>query len=160
MIPATMIYDIAEEIRVLFRDTSFRLKDETGGYRLPNVYEHALPPTSKDAPPRVPWLLVSLYNGEQTSPAEPRRVTVQLICQIFDDNPNMQGYMDAMNMLERICQDLYGKTVIAGKYEVVYPYQFAVLSDVRHPYYSAGLIIRVEMPGTTPQTQIGVYPYD
>lgn len=159
MVPARMIHDFADEIRELFQSSSFQLKDENGEYRYPVVFEHALPAPLKGSPLRAPWLLVSLYNGEQTSAADPRTVTLHITCLTADNAEDMQGYLDSMNMLERVCQHLYSKTIIAGQYDVIYPYQFAVLDDVRYPYFSAGLAIRVQLHGTTPQNPIGGYSY-
>lgn len=159
MVLANIIADFAQEIRGLFHHSNFRLKDEHGEYRHPVVFEHALPPQKRGELPHVPWLLVTLYNGEQASADDPRLVTLHITCMTVDSTENMQGYLDAINMLERVCQHLYSKTIIADKYEVVYPYQFAVLDDVRYPYYSAGLAIKVQLQGTTPQNPIGGYSY-
>jgi len=159
MIPSNMLRDFEEEIRSAIKTANFILKDENGEYRLPEVFEHTLPPISKSSQPRVPWVLVTLYSGDQASASDPRQVTLHIICKTFDDNENMMGYIDSMNLIELICQHLYSKTIIAGQYNVIYPYQFAVLDDVRYPYFSAGLAIRVQLPGTTPQNPIGGYSY-
>jgi len=159
MVPAQMIKDFADEIKMALTEAGFMLPDETGKLQLSNVYAHALPPPKRDDPAKVPWVLVYLHTGAQSSASEPRVVTVHITCMTYDDKDNMQGYIDAMNLLELICQYLYGKTIIAKRYSVTYPYQFAVLDDAKFPYFSAGLSISVKLPGTTPQNQIGGYAY-
>lgn len=159
MILANIVPDFANEIRTLLADQNFYTADASGEMKVPTVFEHTVPPPQSKNDSNVPWVLVSLYNGEQNSPADPRTATLHIICMTIDANRNMQGHLDAINLIEMICQHLYSKVQIAGQYEMAYPYQFAVLDDAKYPYFEAGLSVKVEMQGATPQNPIGGYAY-
>jgi hypothetical protein len=149
--PADLIQDTAEKLRVLFAKKKTLYKNAKGELVTPEVYEQTLPAPPEN--PQTPYVLVSLYNGEQPGPDSPREVALHIICQTYDDAKNMQGYKDGLNLLEFILQHIYGKTIIAGKYEAKYPCQFATLDGVTYPYFAAGAAIRVECAGLCPQNQ-------
>lgn len=155
----TLVEDFAQEIKQILSDEHYTLIDEQDTVRLPTVYAHCLPPRSKDKPPLVPWVLVSVYNGEQSSAIDPRRVTLHITNMIYDDHENMQGYRDALQMIEVICRHLYNQSFVGGKYEVAYPFEFAALDDVNFPYFAAGLAVKVELPGIAPQNREGGHAY-
>lgn len=154
-----MIEDFADAIQVILQRENFLLPDANNQLLIPKAYAHALPSTSKQEPIRPPYVVVSLYNGEQISATDPEVVTLHIIDTVHDANKNMQGYRDAMQLLDVIRRNLYSCPIVANRYEVVYPYQFAAIDDERYPYFSAGLAIKVELPGTTPQNPIGGYTY-
>lgn len=155
----TLIEDFANEIQQLLKAEHIILPVENGTPRIPCVYAHTLPPSSKATPPLVPWVLVTLHEGEQTSATEPCKATLHITDMIYDDREDMQGYQDAILLIERICWHLYGQSFVAAKYEVAYPFRFAVIDDVRYPYFSAGLEVKVEFPGTAPEKLNGGYAY-
>lgn len=158
MTPVNMIQDLAQVLDEMFRKSHFRLKNRDGEFVYPTIYRHAFPAKSKEDVLRYPYLLVYIHNGEQASENDPTLITVHFICGVFDDSSDMQGFADAMNMLEKVRQCLYGEQQVARFYDVIYPYSFAVLEDVRYPYFQAGLAVTVELPGLVEKKE--GYRYD
>lgn len=149
----TLVEDFAAEVRAILARENLFYQNEKGERQLPGVYAHALPPAARGKPNRTPWVLVALYNGEQASGDDPLSAKLHITNMVYDASESMQGGRDALGIIGAICRNLYAQSFVAGKYEVLYPYQFAVLDDVTYPYFAAGLAIPVQLAGAAPQNK-------
>ena len=67
------------------------------------------------------------------------------IC-VYDQDPNRQGFRDALHIVNTILTH-YGRNGIVGRrYEVQYPIQWVVPEEDTHPYYFAGMALKLAAP--------------
>lgn len=101
-------------------------------------------PKQEDVPEA--YVIVRLPVGELPAQNERQQVEAILVVCVYDPDPNRQGFRDALHIVNTIMTH-YGKNGIVGRrYEVQYPIKWAVQEEDNHPYYFAGMALRLAAP--------------
>lgn len=137
MIPVFLQDALVEELKELFK--GYKLTNSKKDLSDIHVFPQNLPFRKKeeDSVP-FPYILVCLEEGE-ISDYENYNVKLHLIIGIHDSNPNAQGDRDVINMITRIYQHLFGKKIIADKYEIMHPFVWVLQDEDTHPKYIGGI---------------------
>jgi hypothetical protein len=79
-------------------------------------------------------------------------VTVRIFFHAYDENPNSQGYLDVINMIEVVSQALtsYGQKGINDAYPIVMPIEWKLIEEHTFPHYIGEMITRWELPSARP----------
>lgn len=141
------------DIQQLFEHS--RRENSLGVVRPVAVYAQDLPireaddeGEDKDAPPE-PFVIVRLRSGEVATEDSAHVVEVALVVCINDPSPDRQGCRDALHIVNEIYRHYVTNGIIAGKYDVQYPFKWVTQDVDTHPYYYAGISMNVEMPAYT-----------
>lgn len=148
MTPEFLLDALVEEIKELFRH--HRRANSLGTEREINVFPQDPPIREGDdegenteAPPE-PYVTVRLVDGGIDSEDDPHMINVVLLVSTYDRNPNRQGFRDAMHIIGTMYRHFIKKRLVAGKYLIRYPFKWAIPDDDHHPYYYAGMSMRIE----------------
>lgn len=101
-----------------------------------------------EAPEDVPepYVVVRLREGELPAQGEAQEVDAVLVVCVYDPDPNRQGFRDALHIVNKIMIH-YGENGIVGRrYEVQYPIKWVVQEEDNHPYYFAGVALKLAAP--------------
>ena len=128
------------------------LINSQGVKRTVQVYRQDLPfregpdeEPDEEAPPE-PYVLVRLYQGELPAPDTRQKVDVVLTICVMDEDPNRQGYRDALHIINSILIHYGANNIVGRRYEVQYPIKWATQEDDTHPYYFAAMALQFEAP--------------
>jgi hypothetical protein len=61
-------------------------------------------------------------------------VTLKIIVGVFSEDPQ-DGWRDAINIIQRIWQELFKRRVIAKRYRVEYPMKFEIPEEQPYPHW-------------------------
>lgn len=160
MIAAFLQDDLIEELRNIFQH--FRLPDPTGE-RVPlNVYSQDLPiPEAQEIPDTVtdeeleegtydamaesipfPYIVVRVMDGEIKSPGSDQTVDINLLIGVIARTHDNQGHRDVMNIIQKIYERFAKNSVLAARYECLYPMQWALQEEGSFPYYFGGMSLQ------------------
>ena len=93
-----------------------------------------------------PYVVVFLREGELPAQGELQNVDVVLVVCVCDPDPDRQGFRDALHIVNKIMTH-YGENGIVGRrYEVQYPIKWVVQEEDKHPYYFAGVALKLAAP--------------
>ena len=93
-----------------------------------------------------PYVIVRLPGGELPAQDERQTVEAVLVVCVCDPDPNRQGFRDALHIVNTILTH-YGENGIVGKrYEVQYPIKWVTQEEDTHPYYFAGMALKLAAP--------------
>lgn len=147
MTPAMLINDLANDLQALFTGKTFKLANGESGAL--NIYQQHIPIAAfgGDEDACYPYLMIKLEQHSQLDATGPTECQVTVFAGIFDDNEDLQGYKDLMNIMEDIRQHFLGQGVIAGKYRLTYPLAVVYSEDDYYPYFVAALECHWLLPG-------------
>ena len=150
MIPIFLQDSMIDELNELF--ANFRSKNVKGEMVPLNIYPQSLPArkAQKDTA-HYPFIVVKLLDGEDPDETSSNTCKLYFHCGIWDDNENMQGHRDCMNILQKLYEHLMRKRMFAGKFIIEYPIRWTLTEEDYYPYYYGGLetnwtIGKVTMP--------------
>jgi hypothetical protein len=145
MIPLILQDELVERIKAEFE--SFTLKNLKGETVPIQVFSQHLPAKSKekDVSP-YPCIVIRLADGSETNGEDPQGAKVLFIVGTVDRDSNNQGYRDAINVIQKIYQNLKRNPFVDNKFEMVYPINWAYHDEDAEPYYFAGLETNWEIP--------------
>ena len=107
------------------------------------------PDLEPEQPPEdVPehYVIVRIPGGELPNQDTRQQVELVLVICVYDPDPNRQGFRDALHIVNTILTH-YGRNGIVGRrYEVQYPIQWVVPEEDTHPYYFAGMALKLAAP--------------
>ena len=93
-----------------------------------------------------PYVIVRIPGGELPNQDTRQQVELVLVICVYDPDPNRQGFRDALHIVNTILTH-YGRNGIVGRrYEVQYPIQWVVPEEDTHPYYFAGVALKLAAP--------------
>jgi len=93
-----------------------------------------------------PYVIVRIPGGELPNQDTRQQVELVLVICVYDPDPNRQGFRDALHIVNTILTH-YGRNGIVGRrYEVQYPIQWVVPEEDTHPYYFAGMALKLAAP--------------
>ena len=90
--------------------------------------------------------MVRLYQGELPAPDTRQKVDVVLTICVVDQDPNRQGYRDALHIVNSILTHYGENNIVGRRYEVQYPIKWATQEEESHPYYFAAVALTFEAP--------------
>lgn len=141
---------LTEDLKRLFKDLS--LRNSNGTEQRVNVYRQNLPvregvdeEMNPDAPPE-PYILVKLSGGEMPGNGEALTAEAVLLICVYDEAKDRQGYRDMLHIVNVIMLHYGAFSILARKYEIVYPIEWAAQDDDTHPYYFGAVGIDFEIP--------------
>ena len=105
-------------------------------------------PTAETEPEDVPepYVIVRVPGGELPAQDTRQQVEVILVVCVYDPDPGRQGFRDALHIVNTIMTH-YGKNGIVGRrYEVQYPIKWVTQEEDTHPYYFAGMALKLAAP--------------
>ena len=93
-----------------------------------------------------PYVIVRVPGGELSAQDTRQQVEIVLVVCVYDPDPGRQGFRDALHIVNAIVTH-YGKNGIVGRrYEVQYPIKWATQEEDTHPYYFAGIALKLAAP--------------
>lgn len=115
------------------------------------VFEQHLPVKAKSQSRNpdselYPCIIVYLDEGERNDVNASNQVKVFLVIGVYDDEFDNQGYRDAMNVVEKIIQDLERSPVIENRFEMKHPLKWKYDDDDNGPYHFAWIETYFEIP--------------
>lgn len=137
---------LVKEIRALFADARF--KNTKGKEVELNVYSQFLPAkrAGQDADP-FPYAIVRVQDGNLSALSEPETCNVFIFFGVWDDSLDFQGYKDVLNAITRLKIHLFAKQIIDKRYQITYPFDWAIDEDEKnHPYYFGGAQTTWKLP--------------
>ena len=105
-------------------------------------------PTAETEPEDVPepYVIVRVPGGELPDQDTRQQVEVILVVCVCDPDPGRQGFRDALHIVNAIMTH-YGENGIVGRrYEVQYPIKWVTQEEDTHPYYFAGMALKLAAP--------------
>ncbi len=147
---------VVADLEQLFKGES--LKNSAGVERRIQVFPQDLPIRAgadlepeqlEEQPPEdvpEPYVIVRIPGGELPGQDTRQQVELVLVICVYDPDPNRQGFRDALHIVNTILTH-YGRNGIVGRrYEVQYPIQWVVPEEDTHPYYFAGMALKLAAP--------------
>ena len=93
-----------------------------------------------------PYVIVRVPGGELPDQDTRQQVEIILVVCVYDPDPGRQGFRDALHIVNAILTH-YGKNGIVGRrYEVQYPIKWVTQEEDTHPYYFAGMALKLAAP--------------
>ena len=93
-----------------------------------------------------PYVIVRIPGGELPDQDTRQQVEVILVVCVCDPDPGRQGFRDALHIVNAIMAH-YGENGIVGRrYEVQYPIKWVTQEEDTHPYYFAGVALKLAAP--------------
>lgn len=105
-------------------------------------------PPEKTEPEDVPepYVIVRLPGGELPAQDERQTVEAVLVVCVCDPDPNRQGFRDALHIVNKIMTHYAENGIVARRYEVQYPIKWVTQEEDTHPYYFAGMALKLSAP--------------
>ena len=144
---------LAEDLRRLFAGET--LKSSTGAERHIQVYAQDLPVRAgadieedREPPEDVPepYIIVRLPGGELPAQDGRQKVEAVLVICVCDEDPNRQGFWDALHIVNTILTHYAANGIVARRYEAQYPIKWAAQEEDTHPYYFAAMALTFDAP--------------
>jgi len=138
MIPVLLQSFLVEETKRLF--DGFTLKNIKGEESPLKVYPQHLPAKkNQNDTEHYPHIIVRLLDGEDPQEMYPNQCRVHFYFGVVDKTSDYQGYLDSLNMVQKLYDHLMRKRLFDKKYTVEYPVKWSVTEEDYYPYYYAGL---------------------
>ena len=141
---------VVEDLRELFKD--YHLENSMGVRRRVHIFPQDVPirqgdddGTEPEAPPE-PYVIVRLHGGSLPAQDERQIVKVILVICVFDQDPNRQGYRDALHIVNAIMTHYGENGIVANRYEVLHPIEWTPQEEDTHPYYFVAVAFDMNAP--------------
>ncbi|MGB8452733.1 MAG: hypothetical protein WCD89_10400 [Anaerocolumna sp.] len=136
MIPFFLQQALVKELKALFK--GYKLINSKNELIDINVFSQHLPYRRKeDDKPPFPYILVCLEEGEIPN-TEDYNVKIYLVIGVHDLNENAQGDMEVINIITTIYEHLFNKIIIDDRYEIDYPFKWAIQDEDTFPKFFGG----------------------
>ncbi len=152
MVPLDLQSTIMTELQSLFDGMFFPVQPPKGSTEVPdpvplNIYSQALPKiTTGNETQYMPYITVQIQGGRQEEETEPGQCTVLFNIGIYDNDPQNQGHINVLNIIETIYQDLFQKRTLDGKYFITTPFEYAVNDEDKYPFFVGAIDTKWNMP--------------
>jgi hypothetical protein len=138
MVPVMLQACLVEDFKTFLAE--YHLKNVDGQLVPINIYPQYLPAKEgQNDKKHFPYIVVGLTEGEDPGEEEPNRCQIVITIGVFDRNPNYTGYLDVLNMVQKIYDHLTRTRVFAKKYELTYPIRWGLHDEDRFPFFFGGL---------------------
>ena len=145
MTARTLQRELVRDLTEYFRSRRYKIPD--GGTRAPKVYPQALPlRESGDETDVFPYIIIRLDSGEIPSQTEPHNVTVLALVGVYDEEPQQQGHITVLEILEAIQERFQEEPTLAGRYKITGPFQWALQQEESYPYYFGAATMVFQAP--------------
>lgn len=102
------------------------------------------PQPPEDVP--EPYVIVRIPGGELPDQDTRQQIEVVLVVCVYDPDPNRQGFRDALHIVNTILTHYGQNAIVAKRYEVQYPIKWVTQEEDTHPYYFAGMALKLTAP--------------
>ena len=144
---------VVGDLKVLFIHS--RLKNSRGIEREVAVYPQDVPiKQDEDVQPPEAYVSVRLMGGTITGDEEPQEVDLVLLICVYDENPDRQGYRDALHIQNEIYRHFAVNGIVGKKYQLVYPIRWESQGEDTHPFYFVGIALKFEIPSISKEAEI------
>ena len=105
-------------------------------------------PTAETEPEDVPepYVIVRVPGGELPDQDARQQVEIILVVCVCDPDPGRQGFRDALHIVNAIMTHYGENGVVGRRYEVQYPIKWVTQEEDTHPYYFAGMALKLAAP--------------
>lgn len=93
-----------------------------------------------------PYVIVRISGGELPDQDTRQQVELVLVICVYDPDPNRQGFRDALHIVNAILVHYGQNGIVAQRYEVQHPIKWVTQEDDTHPYYFAGMALKLAAP--------------
>jgi hypothetical protein len=102
----------------------------------------------------VPNIIVQAIKGKVEH--DSKIVTVRKLFSVYDENPDSQGYQDAMNLIEtaEIALTSFGQQAIDQSYPIVMPIEWSIIEADTHPHYVGEMTTMWQLPAARPMPDL------
>lgn len=147
MTPIFLQRSLVEELKALFADF-YSTEDISKTPPKVNVYQQDLPITlGSDEDETVPYIIVRIDSGNIPELNEQERVEVILVFCVKATNENRQGYLDVMNMIQRVKERFFKKFSVGKYFNFDPPFEWAVQDEDTFPYFYGAVKMNFYCPG-------------
>ena len=134
---------VVAELKALFSHD--RLKNSRGIERAVEVFAQDVPVRQdEDEQPPEAYITVRLMGGEITDEASAQEIDVVLLVCVHDQNPDRQGYRDALHIQNEAYRYFAVNGIVGKKYQVLYPIRWETQDGDTHPFYFTGMALKFE----------------
>lgn len=135
MTPIFLQKSLVEELKALF--AGFCSKDDVvGKCSQVNIFPQDLPIAfGGDEEERVPYIIVRIDSGNIQELNQQERVEMILVFCVKSTNENRQGYLDVMNMIQRVKDRFFRKFRLGEYFFFEPPFEWAVQEEDTFPYF-------------------------
>lgn len=105
-------------------------------------------PAEETKPEDVPeaYVIVRIPGGELPDQDTRQQVEAILVVCVYDPDPNRQGFRDALHIVNTILTHYGANSIVGRRYEVQYPIKWVTQEEDTHPYYFAGMALKLAAP--------------
>lgn len=93
-----------------------------------------------------PYVIVRIPGGELPDQDTRQQVEIILVVCVYDPDPGRQGFRDALHIVNAIMTHYGENGIVARRYEVQYPIKWVTQEEDTHPYYFAGMALKLAAP--------------
>ena len=93
-----------------------------------------------------PYVIVRIPGGELPDQDARQQVEVILVVCVQDPDPGRQGFRDALHIVNTILTHYGANSIVGRRYEVQYPIKWVTQEEDTHPYYFAGMALKLAAP--------------
>lgn len=125
----------------------------------PRVHRGCVPRTvtgeiAVDKLPDCPAIIVQAVSAkiERADSHDQTHVTVRILANAYDENPDGSGYQDVMNMIEQIAVALtsFGQQAIDSAYPIVLPIEWKMIEADTFPHWIGEMTTLWQLPAGRP----------
>jgi len=121
-----------------------------------NIFPQALPKRkTADTEDPFPYIIVRIDSGGIDSQTDPHKVALILMIGIYDDDPNNQGHVSVLEIIERIQKHYQESPVVAGMFKFTDPFNWALQDEESWPYFFGACNLNFQLPA--PRTEWSKY---
>ncbi|MBG9799529.1 hypothetical protein [Brevibacillus laterosporus] len=138
MTPVLLLDAIVRRLEQVVKE--YTLETNAGTIKTPQICKGYLPPKKKpdEQEPDFPYIIVRLLNGSDTN--DMSSVTVRMLFGTYaHDN---EGFVDTLNIMERVRQSLNKHRLLEDKFRLEYPYEWTLYEEQPKPEWIGESISR------------------
>ena len=125
-----------------------------GHLALDKLGAHMEEDQAKDQPPEEtepedvpePYVIVRIPGGELPDQDTRQQVEIVLVVCVYDPDPGRQGFRDALHIVNTILTHYGANGIVGRRYEVQYLIKWVTQEEDTHPYYFAGMALKLAAP--------------
>ncbi len=102
----------------------------------------------------TPYIIVRMEGGEISDDSSPQLVEFSLEICAYDDSVKSDGYLDVMNIKEKIIQRVCSAPYFGGCFTILKPIAWAVQKDPAAPYFYGACVLTCTAPALTQDTEL------
>jgi hypothetical protein len=111
-----------------------------------------------DRLPDVPAILIQAVSATVSlaDSHTQKDVTVRILVNAYDENPNSGGYQDCVNIVEalEIALTSFGWAALNGAYPLIFPIDWKLIEEDTFPHYIAEMTTHWQLPAGRPMPDI------